>query len=227
MAAWLYPISKRPHFHFFLKGGKKLLVTAQNFEKLVRSGQIKEDKYWSISTNFLKVERGDEVFVYTGDNDLGVIGYAIVKDVDRVEHTLHLAFNKKKSEALLDEPAPADVVRCWFKKQVRMRTVENITTHIRELDNWLPWKRGSRRSKNLDRQRIQQLQVAFRETSFKPEFSGQKKTPVARNPVKSQVDHGIVVNALHRRLKAKAVGAIGNDQNRRRAESVPPVLAGG
>lgn len=215
MAAWLYPISKRSHYHFLLKGGKKLLVTAENFKKLVRSGRLKEDKDWSIAANFLRVQPGDELFVYTGDDDLGIIGYAIIKNVDRDEHTLHLSFDRKKSEALLDAPVvPADVVRRWFRKQVRMRTVENITKHMRELHTWLPWRRESQRSKNLDQQKTKQLQATFRETAFKPEFSGQKKTPVFTKPVKSHVNHGIVVNALHRRLKARAVGGIGNDQNR-------------
>jgi hypothetical protein len=214
MPAWLYPIAKKPHYHFYLKGGKKLLVTAENFEKLVRSGRLKEDKDWFIAANFRRVQPGDELFVYTGDGDLGIIGYAIIKNVDRDERRLHLNFDKKKSEALLDTPVPADVVRRWFRKQVRMRTVENITRRMSQLRTSLPWTRECQRSKILDRQTTKQLRATFRETSFKPEFSGQKQAPVSAKPAKSQVNHGIVVNTLQRHLKARGVGAVGNDQNR-------------
>ncbi|MGO9245525.1 MAG: hypothetical protein ACLPT4_10205 [Verrucomicrobiia bacterium] len=153
--------------------------------------------------------------MYTGDDDLGIIGYAIIQSVDRDERTLHLRFDRKKSEGLIDDPVPADVVRGWFKKQVRMRTVENITKRMRTLRPWLQWSREGRRAKALEWQKIKQLQAKFRETSFKPEFSGRKKGPVSTKQAKGQVNnHGTVVNSLQKRLKARNVGLVGNDQNR-------------
>src|SRR5258707_175646 len=65
-------ISEKAGTHFSLNG-RKLPVNAENFQQLVKNGRIKEDRRWYLTTNFLRINDNDEVFVYTGDGDLGII----------------------------------------------------------------------------------------------------------------------------------------------------------
>ena len=57
-------------------------MTVENFEKLVDDRRLDEDHTWCLSKNFGKVKEGDAIFIYTGDHDKGIIGYASVESVD-------------------------------------------------------------------------------------------------------------------------------------------------
>jgi hypothetical protein len=104
---------------------------------LVEDGSLEEDDWWCLRTNFRRVRRGDEVFVYTGERDLGIVGYATVKRVDPSGRQLNLKFDLDKSRALLLNPVPAKVVRKWIPYP--RAAVCDVSAFRTELYRRLPW----------------------------------------------------------------------------------------
>jgi hypothetical protein len=139
MAAWLYPISARSGREFSLNGGTRLKVSVDNYIKLVRNGRLGEDARWHVSAGFRTAKSGEEVFVYTGDQHLGIIGYARILKVDRIKHVFYLEFDLEKCEALLEASIPASLIREWVFPR---KAATEITPHLSKLDSLLPWKAG-------------------------------------------------------------------------------------
>ena len=81
---------------------------------LVEDGRLSQDERWGLHTNFHQIRRRDEVFIYTGDQDLGIVGYTTVTDIDPEDRTVVLNFNIRKCKALLLKPVPAKTVRKWI-----------------------------------------------------------------------------------------------------------------
>ena len=85
---WLYVISRTGEFT--LANRRPIPGGADKYRELVKNGRIVEDRYWWISQNWKSVEIGDEMFIYSGDGHLGIIGYATVAGVEqRGERWLH------------------------------------------------------------------------------------------------------------------------------------------
>jgi len=136
-AAWLYPISESAGWHFSLPSGKWLDVSTKNFEKLVRDKSLTTgDRTWPLSTNFKNVNEGDDLFVYTGDHDRGIIGYASIKSVDRKKRAIVLSFDRTKCLQLLQKPVSALVIRQWLWPRA---AVADLTPYLAELKSSLPW----------------------------------------------------------------------------------------
>src|SRR5438046_2343376 len=70
-----------------------------------------------LATNSLRLNIGDDVFIYTGDHDLGIIGYASVERVERKGRKIELLFDKRKCLQLIDKPVPARLVRECVKQR--------------------------------------------------------------------------------------------------------------
>lgn len=139
-SSWLYPIAERAERYFLLKGGRKVDVSVSSYEKLVKNGRLPEDNWWGISQNFNKVGFGDKVYIYTGDEDLGIIGYAIVEDKrgdSKDDWELCLNFDLDKCRQLIQKPIPAELVRPWI--QGRIKTVNNLDSVQSKLETELPW----------------------------------------------------------------------------------------
>lgn len=137
---WLYPISAAERRTFDLAGGQSILVSADSFRTLVENGRIVEDRYWHISQHWNNVEVGDQVFIYTGDGDVGIIGYATVAGVEKHGERWCILpqFDLGRCRALLDNPIPADVVREWVLPR---RSVTNMEPFQEQLRARLPWLR--------------------------------------------------------------------------------------
>ncbi len=138
---WLYPISAAAKKYFNLnKSGQPVLVTVDSYRELVENGQLVEDRYWYISQNWANVEIGEELFIYTGDRILGIIGYATVADVKQRSDGWCILpdFDFDRCQALLDNPVPAAVVRKWgvFPR----RSVTNLEPFQEQLRARLPWR---------------------------------------------------------------------------------------
>ena len=69
---WLYPISAGADRSFTLADGQSIPVTVDSYRTLLDNGRIVEDRYWNISQNWNNIQIGDEVFIYTGDENLGI-----------------------------------------------------------------------------------------------------------------------------------------------------------
>ena len=139
MGRWLYPIAKRAGRFFALKNGEELEVSIENYSQLVRDGRLVEDDSWGVNTNFHQAKQGDEIFIYTGDRNIGIIGYATILKVDQENQTFKLDFNLKRCKELLHKPVPAALVRKWGVLVWR-GAVADLTPHWEKLRPRLPWK---------------------------------------------------------------------------------------
>jgi hypothetical protein len=152
MSIWLYPISEKAKRSFLLDDGPEEPVSVENYRRLVLSGRLAEDDWWYITQNYDKVKPGDEIYVYTGDQDLGIIGYATVLDKQGQDiHTweLNLRIDIDKCRMLIEKPIPAKTIRQWLLPG-RIRTVRSLDPFQAELRGLVPWspkgKPGQRKS---------------------------------------------------------------------------------
>lgn len=137
MNSWLYPISKRAKAVFRLKK-EAVPVSLATYEMLLRDGRLVQDKWWGFSTNFRNVKRDDEIFIYPGDEDAGIVGYAKILEVDRVEQKLRLKFDLGKCLRLLSERLiPAPTVRRWI--HYPRAAVQALSPFAADLQKRLPW----------------------------------------------------------------------------------------
>ena len=139
---WLYCIAAGSgHVFSFDEQEKTIPVNTDTYAILVEDGRIAEDPWWEISQNWKKVESGDDVFVYTGNDDLGIIGFATIKDVENRngQWGLCLDFDLPKCKALLRKPIPAPIVRGWIPRP--RRNVWNLEPFMKDLYSRVPWKK--------------------------------------------------------------------------------------
>ncbi len=136
---WLYPISSGADRSFTLADGQSIPVTVDSYRTLLENGRLAEDLHWYISQNWNNIQIGDEVFIYTGDQDLGIIGYATVRAVEqRADGWCILPhFDLGRSRALLENPVPAAVVREWVP--FPRKSVINLASFQEPLRDRLPW----------------------------------------------------------------------------------------
>ncbi len=148
MASWLYPISTRPRNgvinEFTLADGTGFKTSITNFSKLVHDGRIQEDAWWHISQNFDRVSKNDEIFIYTGEKDFGIIGYATVLELEGFNQKtwkLKLAFDIDRCKTLINQqPVKAEIIRSWFNPRNAVRSLDNYATELNQL---LPWEQGN------------------------------------------------------------------------------------
>ena len=136
---WLYPISGSANRSFALEDtGESIPVTVDSFRELVQVGRIGQESHWYISQLWKDIAIGDELFIYTGDADLGIIGYATVIAVE--EHNgrwcIRPAFDLDRCRTLLERPVPAAVVREWVFPR---RSVTSLASVEEKLRTALPW----------------------------------------------------------------------------------------
>ncbi len=135
---WLYCISGKAG-KVFVHDSATLPVTIDTYTQLVKHGGFENDVWWYITRNWKNVAPGDELFVYTGDKDRGIIGYAVIQEVVNEEGNwyLRLTFDVPKSLILLEQPIPAQVVRRWIPRP--QGNVLNLERFISDLNPHLPW----------------------------------------------------------------------------------------
>lgn len=133
---WLYPISKGAEHKFTLSDGQKIPVSVDSYRELLGNGRITEDRYWEISANWRNIKIGDVLLIYTGNSDLGIIGYARVAGLKRHDDRWCIipTFDLQRCEALLDNPVPASVVRKWVPPR---RCVVNLAPYVKRLQKYL------------------------------------------------------------------------------------------
>lgn len=144
---WLYAIAAAAGREFEVAGRRPIPVNARTYASLVESGQLAQDRWWNISRNWKNVVPGDEIFIYTGDQNLGIVGYATaerLEERDGVWH-IHMDFDLSKCRALLHEPISAEVVR--ERIPVPRGNVLSLAKSSEELYSRLPWQTGAARLK--------------------------------------------------------------------------------
>lgn len=114
-------------------------MSIANYEKLLKTGELTQDKWWGISQNWKNVRPNDEVFIYTGDDDLGIIGYGTILGVEWRGDCwcIKLSLDITKSRHLLKKPIPAKTVRQWV--HYPRRNLTNLARYKTQLIRLLPW----------------------------------------------------------------------------------------
>jgi hypothetical protein len=139
---WLYTLGEGRDRNFELNG-ESIPVTIESYRRLVDDGRIREDRWWRIKQLWNKVQPGDELFLYTGNDDKGIIGYGTVTSVSEREGEWHIEPNLDlpKCRMLLESPIPAALVRTW-PLNLR-RNVIDLSEVVPELESRLPWKKST------------------------------------------------------------------------------------
>ena len=128
---WLYAISGRSERTFDLEGGSSIPVTIGSYRDLVEDGRIDQDPRWQISQYAKDASAGDELLIYSGDQDIGIVGIAKILEVKYLKRDSYLLIkhNLEKSRLLLGNPIPAAIIRSWKlslrKNLVSLAPVEN------------------------------------------------------------------------------------------------------
>lgn len=143
MNSWLYPISSRSGKYFEDRRGHRTQVSYEAFRDLVVPGIIK-DEDWYVYSNFGKVQPGDEIFIYTGDRDQGLIGYARVVAKDARNRSISFRIDQSKTRQLLLQPVTAPVVRPIIPPP--RSALVDLKKEIVQFQKLLPWT-SSRRAK--------------------------------------------------------------------------------
>jgi len=142
MAQWLYPISTRSAFGFELGDGTEVVPSVKNFKELVYNERIAEDPLWHISRDFDNIQLGDEIFIYTGERDTGIVGYATVarkEGHNRATWHIELKFNFDKCKELLEKPVSAKIIRTWFNPRNAVMPLHKFEAEFNAL---LPWEQA-------------------------------------------------------------------------------------
>jgi hypothetical protein len=142
---WLYAISEKSGRVFQLKDGTEEPVSLSSYTRLLQNGTLAQDDIWYIKQNGKNIDTGDELFIYTGDEAAGIIGYATVKEVKQPppEWRLQIKFNLTKSRLLLRmKPIPASKVREWI--HFPRKNVSSLEDYKTALYRLIPWKKGYR-----------------------------------------------------------------------------------
>lgn len=145
---WLYAISARSGHNFETKRREPLAVSLKTYEEILRSGELAEDEWWYISQNWKKIEQDDEVFIYTGDHDRGLIGYATAKEVKKRggDWYINMNFDLRKCLELLDSPPiSANMVRKWV--HFPRRNVNDLARYDSQIQRLLPWHKRPKKKR--------------------------------------------------------------------------------
>lgn len=132
MSDWLYPLSAASGRYFVESAGFVYPDTSfDSFEAMIRQGAT--DDWWSLSTNYRKVNKGDRVWCYYGvaGGDRGVVGLAIARAIEHDEpagvHNVHLGWRLGATRRLLKTPVPAARVREFVPSP--RRAVQALSPH--------------------------------------------------------------------------------------------------
>jgi hypothetical protein len=122
VARWLYPLPKR--------------ITLEGFAVLTRPGQLTSDPWWAVTANRRRIRAGDFVYVYTEEENAGIVGFAIVgatRTTARGRSMVQLRIDARLSQRLVKErPIAAASIRRWLPP--RKRAVENLAAFSHRLD---------------------------------------------------------------------------------------------
>ncbi len=148
MGAWLYPISSKGGYWYEVRPGKRENMSFEVFRDYVLAGRLRSDK-WVVNQNFKAIQARDELFIYTGDADRGIIGYGRVVDKVEEEDAWRVIFrlDQNRTKQLLFDPIPAPLIRQLIP--FPRKTVINLGPYQDALQRLLPWSHFRTRQESL------------------------------------------------------------------------------
>lgn len=112
-------------------------ASVANYKDLVANRNLSQDPTWRISQNWNYIRPGDEAFLYSGNNGYGILGYAIVENVNKSARSVTLEFDFNRCQMLLDSPIKASLVRGWIKNiRKSPASLEHCSEYLYPI---LPW----------------------------------------------------------------------------------------
>lgn len=190
MGAWLYPISKRSGYRFEDRHGRGVPVSYETFRDLVVPGKIK-DEDWGVHANFDKVRIDDELFIYTGDSNHGIIGYGRVIGMDSNSRCISFRLDRRKCEQLLVTRVPAPIVRRIVP--FPRAPLIDLSRKISALRQVLPW--GARR-KAVVKSRLKELKLRPPRRTFANIEPGMRRVLLHHDSVLAAVDAHLVAQGF-------------------------------
>jgi hypothetical protein len=135
---WLYAIAEGSGRTFDIEG-ESLPITILAYRQLVENGRLVEDRWWRISQHWKQVTIGDDMFIYTGAQRLGIIGYAKIKGIEERSQgwCLEPEFDLTKCRMLLKHPISVDIIRGWGLN-LRRNPVD-LNAMASDLYSYVPW----------------------------------------------------------------------------------------
>jgi hypothetical protein len=113
MALWLYPISATSGRYFEDDRGRRVRVSYESFRDFVYTGKIRDER-WYVYFNFDRIQEGDDLLIYTGDEDRGIVAHGIITTKDTETRSVIFRFDKGHTKQLLADPVPAQLVRQYI-----------------------------------------------------------------------------------------------------------------
>ncbi len=142
MSSWLYPISATAGY-YFEDDGRRVAASYEAFRDLILTRKIRDDS-WVVRQCFSRLQLGDDLFIYTGDGNRGIVGYARVTDLDAGRQHVVFELDRAKTTQLLAHPVPAQLIRPLIPPP--RKAVIDISGAMRHLQPLLPWALNRRRS---------------------------------------------------------------------------------
>ena len=133
MAVWLYPLSGKSGHGFVDSAGTHRPASFDAIRQAVIARRFPSPARWSCAQNGGRVERGDELFLYTGEGDVGIFAAGTVLGAQRVDGAgwlLTWKLDLRRTRRLLENPVPAPKVRKHVHPRV---TVRDFATGARAL----------------------------------------------------------------------------------------------
>jgi hypothetical protein len=158
MGSWLYPISSRGgrDFGYWFEYGRGKSkeshpVSYESFRDMVLSEKNRRDEAWVVNANFGAIQPADELYIYTGDGNKGIIGYGKVTGKNQNNQGYReviFQFNKKRTkELLLSGLVPASLMRSYLPG--RKKAVLNLNRYMARIKKLLPWAPEYLKSESL------------------------------------------------------------------------------
>jgi hypothetical protein len=146
MADWLYPFSRRSGGRFEdVRTGKEVPASHESFRDLVVTGRFVDD-CWYVHTNYRRISPGDRLWLYTGDDDRGVIGTGRIRDVRVMgpggpasfPALIRCDLDWRRSRLLVQHPYPAVRVRRWLpQRKAAVVGLDRYPQLVRALERWV------------------------------------------------------------------------------------------
>lgn len=146
MSSWLYPISSRSEYRFVDAHRRRHVASYENFRDFVFAAKTK-DEHWHVSRNLKKIRQGDDLFVYTGDANRGIIAHGAITGKEIKTQSLVFRLHKGHTKQLLADPVPAALVRRFIP--FPRSSVISIEPHIVQLRKSLPWRNEYRATSQI------------------------------------------------------------------------------